>query len=109
MCHFVEKANTLIVLCDFRVCTKVRNTSEKIWCSSVPTPCSPKLAMQEHLLGTGDRLLAEASPYDTIWGIGYRVDLKTPAVPLRGAASTRWEKPCRLCARPRSAVGAPPA
>ena len=28
-------------------------------------------AMRQHLLGTGDRLLAEASPYDTIWGIGY--------------------------------------
>ena len=31
-------------------------------------------AMQQHLLGTGNRLLAEASPYDTIWGIGYRAN-----------------------------------
>ena len=31
-------------------------------------------AMQNHLLGAGDRLLTENSPYDTIWGIGYRAD-----------------------------------
>ena len=30
--------------------------------------------MQSHLLDTDERLLAEASPYDLIWGIGYRVD-----------------------------------
>ena len=30
--------------------------------------------MQSHLLDTEDRILAEASPYDLIWGIGYRVD-----------------------------------
>lgn len=28
------------------------------------------LAMRQNLLGTGDRLLAKASPYDTISGIG---------------------------------------
>ena len=27
-------------------------------------------ALKEFLLSTGDSLLAEASPYDTIWGIG---------------------------------------
>ncbi|NTX29776.1 NADAR family protein [Burkholderia pyrrocinia] len=27
-------------------------------------------AMRDELLATGDRLLVEASPYDTIWGIG---------------------------------------
>ena len=31
-------------------------------------------SMQSHLLGTGDRLLAEASPYDLTWGIGYSAD-----------------------------------
>ena len=31
-------------------------------------------AMRDHLLDTGDRLLAEAIPYDLIWGIGYRAD-----------------------------------
>ena len=38
-------------------------------------------AMRQHLLGTGDRLLAEASPYDTIWGIGYRADHKNALCP----------------------------
>ena len=28
--------------------------------------------MRKHLLCTGDRLIAEASPFVTIWGIGYR-------------------------------------
>lgn len=28
--------------------------------------------IQEELLGTGDRILVEASPYDTIWGIGLK-------------------------------------
>jgi ribA/ribD-fused uncharacterized protein len=27
-------------------------------------------ALRDHLLGTGDRVLVEASPYDTVWGIG---------------------------------------
>ena len=26
------------------------------------------LTMQAHLLDTGDKLLAEASPYDLVWG-----------------------------------------
>ena len=30
--------------------------------------------MQQHLLGAGDKLLAEASPFDTVWGIGLRAD-----------------------------------
>ena len=30
--------------------------------------------MQSHLLDTGDRLLAEASTYDLVWGIGYKAD-----------------------------------
>ena len=30
--------------------------------------------VQPHLLDTGDRLLAETSPYDVILGIGYRAD-----------------------------------
>ena len=38
-------------------------------------------AMRHHLLGTGDRLLAEAGPYDTIWGIGYREDHKNALWP----------------------------
>ena len=29
-------------------------------------------AIQTHLLDKGDKLIAEASPYDLIWGTGYR-------------------------------------
>ena len=36
-------------------------------------------AMRTHLLDTGDKLLAEASPYDLIWDIGYRAE----AIPAR--------------------------
>ena len=42
--------------------------------------------MQSHVLDTGDRLLAEASPYYLMWGIGYRADgvsARQPP-PLRG-------------------------
>ena len=35
--------------------------------------------MRTHFLDTGNKLLAEASPYDLIWGIGYRAD----AIPAR--------------------------
>ena len=35
----------------------------------------------QHLLGTGDRLLADISSYDTIWGIGYRADHKKALCP----------------------------
>ena len=31
-------------------------------------------AMRQHLLGTGDKMLVEASPFDAIWGIGHRAD-----------------------------------
>ena len=41
----------------------------------------PNLAMRQHLLGIGDRLLAEAGPCDTIRGIGYRVDHKYALCP----------------------------
>ena len=38
-------------------------------------------AMCQHLLNAGDRLLAEASPRDTIWGIGLRADDPDAATP----------------------------
>jgi len=37
--------------------------------------------MRQHLLNTGDRLLVEASPRDTIWGIGLRADDPDTAAP----------------------------
>ncbi|CAB1101426.1 unnamed protein product [Ectocarpus sp. CCAP 1310/34] len=30
--------------------------------------------LRDHLLGSGDKILAEASPYDCIWGIGLQAD-----------------------------------
>lgn len=30
--------------------------------------------LKERLLATGEKILAEASPYDLIWGVGYRDD-----------------------------------
>lgn len=30
--------------------------------------------MRDFLLDTGDKILVEASPYDTIWGIGMKED-----------------------------------
>ena len=41
-------------------------------------------AMRQYLLGTGDRLLAEASSYDTNWGLGYRADHKNVLHPPSG-------------------------
>ena len=49
------------------------NASEKISCLLALMLSSPKL-QSSHLLDTGDRLLAEARPYDLIWVIGYRAD-----------------------------------
>ena len=59
------------------------NTSEKLFCSSVPTPSSPTTqpCNSIYLLGTGDQLLAEASPYETFRGIRYRADHKNALCP----------------------------
>lgn len=64
---------------------KVKNFDENIWkenCLDIVTignylkfKQNPKL--QKELLETGDNILAEASPYDKIWGIGlYPNDIK---------------------------------
>ena len=42
----------------------------------------PKSSHAIHLLDTGDRLLAEASPYDLLRGIGYRADHVSARQPL---------------------------
>lgn len=44
--------------------------------------------MYQHVLGTSDRLLAEANPYDAVWGIVYRADHQVLSAPPHGAAST---------------------
>ena len=42
-------------------------------------------SMHAHLLATGDRILAEASPFDPLWGIGMPVSHPHAAQP------TRWK------------------
>ena len=51
---------------------------ENIVCVDSYAKFAQNPAMQSHFLDTGDRLLAEASPYDLVWGIGYRVDHVSP-------------------------------
>jgi ribA/ribD-fused uncharacterized protein len=42
--------------------------------------------LREYLLGTGDRVLVEASPLDRIWGIGLAADDE------RAASPDRWRE-----------------
>jgi ribA/ribD-fused uncharacterized protein len=61
---------------------KVRNFDPVLWeTQRLPIVVAGNLAkfqqnlpMQKFLLGTGDRLLVEASPVDKIWGIGLAAD-----------------------------------
>jgi ribA/ribD-fused uncharacterized protein len=39
--------------------------------------------LREFLLATGDRVLVEASPYDTVWGIGLAADRPEAELPSR--------------------------
>lgn len=57
---------------------RVRNFNEYVWrCNRLPIVVNANLGkfsqnekLLEFLLGTDDRILVEASPYDSIWGIG---------------------------------------
>jgi hypothetical protein len=61
---------------------QVKNFDAKVWdeiCREIVFEANyakfsqnPKL--KEFLLSTGDEVIAEASPYDTIWGIGLKAD-----------------------------------
>ena len=53
---------------------EVRNLREHIVLVGSYAKFAENSAMQSYLLDTGDRRLAEASPYDLIWGIEYRAD-----------------------------------
>jgi len=44
-------------------------------------------ALKTALLATGDSLIAEASPYDTIWGIGLSADHPDACIPSRWRGS----------------------
>ncbi|MGO8993716.1 MAG: NADAR family protein [Polyangiaceae bacterium] len=45
--------------------------------------------LRKKLLATGDTVIGEASPYDTIWGIGFDVDHKDAWAPKRWTG-TNW-------------------
>ena len=57
---------------------KIRNFDGKVWASRKysivvegnKAKFSQNADLREYLLSTGDAILAEASPYDKIWGIG---------------------------------------
>ncbi|MGM9844424.1 MAG: NADAR family protein, partial [Muribaculaceae bacterium] len=61
---------------------KVRNFNEYVWkknCQEIVkrgnlAKFSQNPKLMEYLLGTGDKILVEASPNDTIWGIGLAED-----------------------------------
>lgn len=61
---------------------KVKNFKEAVWRKEAPRlvvegnieKFSQDTELKEFLLTTGDAVLAEASPVDTVWGIGLRED-----------------------------------
>ncbi|CAB1107716.1 unnamed protein product [Ectocarpus sp. CCAP 1310/34] len=69
----------------------VRNSNQTLWEQEreniVLTGSYAKFSqnpeMRLHLLGSGDKLLAEASPWDLIWGIGHRADHPDACRPSR--------------------------
>jgi ribA/ribD-fused uncharacterized protein len=70
---------------------KVRNFEANLWeAQRVPIVVAGNLAkfqqnpeLQKFLVGTGDRILVEASPVDKIWGIGLAADHPDAASPER--------------------------
>lgn len=59
-CGIVERGNVL----KFSQCTNVSSIK-------MDDPAEP-VSLKELLLATGDRELVEASPFDRVWGIGFR-------------------------------------
>ena len=61
---------------------KVKNFDSSVWDENARrlvtegniAKFSQNSHLQEFLLGTGDTVLVEASPYDRIWGIGLKAD-----------------------------------
>ncbi|CAB1109084.1 unnamed protein product [Ectocarpus sp. CCAP 1310/34] len=50
------------------------NKNTKTLCSPAHTQECQNSELRNHLLGSGDKILAEASPYDRVWGIGPQAD-----------------------------------
>ena len=65
-----------------RICRAVRNFDCATWdrvredavLAGTFAKFTQNPAMKQHLMSTGSKLLAEASPFDTVWGIGLRAD-----------------------------------
>lgn len=61
---------------------KVKNFSQQIWdehkldivIKGNLLKFSQDVGLKNHLLATGDKILVEGSPYDTIWGVGLKYD-----------------------------------
>jgi len=72
---------------------EVRNYNEKVWNSKRVSimhtanylKFSQNSGLKAKLLATGDRQLAEASPSDTIWGIGLNEDVAKSGAKWRGS------------------------
>lgn len=77
---------------------KVRNFNTYVWninCDEIVKTAnlakfSQNTKLKDFLLSTGDKIIVEASPYDTIWGIGLNAD--TPEV----CNPSRWRGENRL-------------
>ena len=74
-----------------RLGRKVTNFNQDVWsnaCGQIALIANyEKFAqnalMHRHLLDTGDRMLAEASPFDTIWGTGFDASHSSAAIPAQ--------------------------
>ena len=85
---------------------KVQGFDEAIWATHareiVQKGCLLKFSqnddLKEYLLSTGNRLLAEASPYDKIWGIGL-AKLDAARVPQERWTGKNWLGECLMAVR----------
>lgn len=85
---------------------QVKNFDEQIWkenCRQIMFDgCLLKFSqnpdLQQYLLSTKDKVIAEASPFDKIWGIG--LDAKqAKAVPKKNWPGTNWLGECLMQVR----------
>lgn len=74
-----------------RIASQVRNFDESLWRSErlgvalrgSVAKFSSDTRLREFLVGTGPRVLVEASPHDLVWGIGVRPDDERVCDPYR--------------------------
>lgn len=85
---------------------KVQNFDDNIWrnqcCNIVTTGCLLKFSqnheLKDILLSTNDSYLAEASPYDRIWGTGLNA-YNTHNTPRNKWSGTNWLGHCLMDVR----------